>query len=74
LKTVPSRIPSPIVSAMRNLPVGVFMLPSFDPRPNREVETGYVANFFRPRFKVSSCARTEMWMLACALFFIGEWQ
>ena len=70
LKTVPSGIPSPIASAMRNSPVGVLMLPSFDPRPNREVETGYVPSFFRPDFNVSRCSRTEMWIFACALFFI----
>jgi hypothetical protein len=59
---------------MRNLPVGVFMLPSSVPRPNREVEIGYVPNFFRPDFNVSLCWRTEIMIFACALFFIEDWQ
>ena len=74
LKIVPTGIPSPIFSAIRNLPVGVFMLPSFVPKPNREVEIEYAPSFFSPNFNVSRCLLTEMWIFDCALFFIAEWQ
>src|SRR3954471_19525434 len=72
LKTVPIGIPSPILSAPRKRPIGVLKLPSLDPRPNREVETGYSATFFRPDRSVSRCFRTEISILVAGLFFIGN--
>src|SRR5205809_3099541 len=41
-KTVSPGISPPIFSATRNCPVGVFMLPSSVPIPNRELEMEYV--------------------------------
>ena len=40
LKIVPGAAVSPIFSAMRKLPSGVFILPSSVPIPNRELEMG----------------------------------
>lgn len=74
LKTVPTGIPSPILSLIRNRPIGVFMLPSRVPTPKREVETTYTARLFLPDFSVSRWFRIEIEIFVCALFFIGEWQ
>lgn len=72
LKMVPSGIPSPIFSAMRNLPVGVFKLPFLVPIPKREVEMTYLPNILRPSFSVRSCFGTEIWIFADGLFFIVD--
>src|SRR4051794_22393464 len=72
LKIVPIGTPSPILSATRKRPLGVFKLPAFDPRPWREVEIGYSASFFRPDLSARRCFRTEISILVAGLFFIGN--
>lgn len=62
LKMVQRGADPPILRAIRNRPVGVFRLPSRQPSPNLEVETGNSAAILRPckTFRVCVATLTRM--------------
>src|SRR3954464_741242 len=72
LKMVPLGISWPIFSPTLNWPRGVLLLPSSEPRPKRDVETGNERIVLPSCVTSSFCFSTETWIVVWALFTRSE--